>query len=270
MSSYLKDRDGKNWHDDEAFYLKPTFDGYTGLLNCIEHLSKDYTLNIHTLNHDLFFERLNNTEWLNGNLSDGFEELNSPYYGKLLHDNRNYMCRLSRYTGKYTGKIRFYKLHGSKDYYVYSGTQGNAFIPENYIKSKWGVGSTNFYKEKMDKDGNIIYENCWVNYHSDFLTGTSSKIIRYREPLLYKQLFKMFENNIKAADMLIIIGYGCKDTEINKILIEKFGKGKPCYIVDPFAGDLVKSFVAQIGSSAKLVIKQLETLKITDLNPKMS
>lgn len=47
-------------------------------------------------------------------MCDGFEELGSPFYGELL---RTYKCRLSRYTGKYTKKIRLYKLHASKDYY---------------------------------------------------------------------------------------------------------------------------------------------------------
>lgn len=265
VSLYLKDRNGKSNYEDEAFYLKPSFDGYTGFLNCIEQLSQDYVINVHTLNHDLFFERLNNTEWINGKLCDGFEELGSPYYGKLLHDNISYLCRLSRYTGTYKERIRLYKLHGSKDYYVYSKTEGSAFIPENYIKGKWGIGSSDFYKEKKDKDGNLIYENCWVNYHSDFLTGTTSKIIRYREPLLYKRLFKLFEKNLKNADMLIIIGYGCKDSEINRILIEKFGRKKPCYIIDPYAGNLVNDFIANMGSNAKLVREQLNSLKLTNL-----
>lgn len=265
VSFYLKDKDGKNRHDDEAFHLKSHFDGYTGFLNCMESFLKEYIVNVHTLNHDLFFERLNNTEWINGELCDGFEELGSPYYGKLLHDGRGYKCRLERYTGNYNGKLRLYKLHGSKDYYLYLKTEKSAFIPETYIKGKWGIGSSDFYKEKKDKKGNLIYENCWVNYHSDFLTGTTSKIIRYREPLLYKQLFKLFEKNLKNADILIIIGYGCKDSEINRILIEKFGRKKPCYIIDPYAGNLVNDFITSMGGNTKLVREQLNSLKILHL-----
>lgn len=264
VSFYLKDHNGKNRHDDEAFHLKPFFDEYTGFLNCMESFLKNHIVNVHTLNHDLFFERLNNTEWIGGTLCDGFEELGSPYYGELLHEDRSYKSRLERYTGNYDTKARLYKLHGSKDYYLYSKTQGNTFIPENYIKGKWGIGSTDFYKEKKDQKGNLIYENCWVNYHSDFLTGTTSKIIRYREPLLFQKLFNLFECNLQKADMLVIIGYGCKDSEVNKIIIEKFGKNKPCYIVDPYAGDTVKDFVKVMGDNTKLVTKQLVSLQIDD------
>lgn len=189
---------------------------------------KDNIINVHTLNHDLFFERLNRTEWINGELCDGFEELGSPYYGELLHDNRSYKCRLERYTGNYDTKLRLYKLHGSKNYYLYSRNERPKFEPEGkYIKGKWGVGSGDFYKEKKGNDGNLVYENCWINYHSDFLTGTTSKIIRCREPLLYGPLFNLFESNLEQADMLIIIGYGCKDSEVNRIIFEKFGGNKP-------------------------------------------
>ena len=260
ISFYLEDKDGKNRHNDEAFHMKPYFDGYTGFLNCIETFLKEFIVDVHTLNHDLFFERLDRTEWINGELCDGFEELGSPYYGTLLYDNRSYKCRLERYTGNYDTKLRLYKLHGSIDYYLYSRTEGTTFIPETYIKRKWGIGSSDFYKEIKDKDGNLVYENCWINYHSDFLTGTTSKIIRYREPLLYQKLFKLFEDNLEQADMLIIIGYGCKDLEVNKIIMEKFGKDKPCFIVDPYAGDTVKDFIKEMGDNTKLISKSLDSL----------
>ena len=258
ISFYLEDKDGKNRHNDEAFHMKPYFDGYTGFLNCIETFLKEFIVDVHTLNHDLFFERIN------GELCDGFEELGSPYYGTLLYDNRSYKCRLERYTGNYDTKLRLYKLHGSIDYYLYSRTEGTTFIPETYIKRKWGIGSSDFYKEIKDKDGNLVYENCWINYHSDFLTGTTSKIIRYREPLLYQKLFKLFEDNLEQADMLIIIGYGCKDLEVNKIIMEKFGKDKPCFIVDPYAGDTVKDFIKEMGDNTKLISKSLDSLQIAD------
>lgn len=264
VSFYLEDCAGKNRHDDEPFYLKPSFEGYTGFLNCIENFLKEYAVNVHTLNHDLFFERLNNTEWFNGELCDGFEELGSPYYGKLLHDNRSYMCRLERYTGNYDKKLRLYKLHGSKDYYLYSKNEGGTFIPENYIKSKWGIGSSDFFKEKKDENENLSYDNCWINYHPDFLTGTTSKIIRYREPILYQKLFDKFENNLKKADILIVIGYGCKDSEVNKIIIEKFEKSKPCYIIDPFAGNNVIHFIEEMGGNTRLITKQLDSLQVLD------
>ena len=265
VSFYLEDGVGKSWYDDEGMHLKPTFSGYTGFLNCIEELKNEYIINVHTLNHDLFFERLNNTEWINGELCDGFNDIESPFYGDLLHDNRTYKCRLSRYTGKYKKKIRLYKLHGSKDYYVYYTSKGSTLYPETYIKTRWGIGNTDFYKE-IRKKNKTEYENCSINYHPDFLTGTSSKISRYSEPLLYKKLFELFKKNLKSAEMLIIIGYGCKDVEINRFIIDEFGSNKPCFIIDPYANNTVKEFIKSLGTKTKLIEKQIENLHLKDLN----
>lgn len=264
ISFYLKDKFGRNQYGDVGFYLKHSFEGYTGFLNCIEEFLKNHVIHIHTLNHDLFFERLNRTEWINGELCDGFEELGSPYYGELIYNNQKYKCRLERYTGNYAKKLRLYKLHGSKDYYLYYRTKEGNFVPEIYLKNKWGIGSSDLYKEKRGENRKLEYEQCWVNYHSDFLTGTTSKIIRYREPLLFSKLFKLFEDNLKKSDMLIIIGYGCKDSEINRIISECFGRKKPCYIVDPFAGEKVREFKNQMGDNTKLITNTLEYLTIND------
>jgi len=261
---YLKDGTGNSWYDDEPTLLKPSFNGYTGFLNCVETLLKDYSLNVHTLNHDLFFERLNRTEWINGELCDGFEELGSPFYGKLHCNNRTYNCRLSRYTGKYNKKLRLYKLHGSKDYYAYYAKKGPYLYPDTYIKTRWGISNTDFYKEIKKKGKLIEYENCFINYHPDFLTGTTSKISRYEEPLLYKRLFELFKQNLKKAEKLIIIGYGCKDTEINRLIFEEFGIKKPCYIIDPYASKNVTDFIAKMGTNTKLIKKQIENLILED------
>lgn len=74
----------------------------------------------------------------------------------------------------------------------------------------------------------------------------------------------MLTDNLEQADMLIIIGYGCKDLEVNKIIMEKFGKDKPCFIVDPYAGDTVKDFIKEMGDNTKLISKSLDSLQIAD------
>jgi hypothetical protein len=268
--SYLEDGEGKSWYDDASHLPKPRFEGYTGFLNCIEKLAENHIINVHTLNHDLFFERLNRTEWINGELCDGFEELGSPFYGKLQPNNGDYKCRLSRYTGKYDRKIRLYKLHGSKDYYVYYTNKGKGatLYPETYIKTRRLIDNMNFCKEIQTQSGKLEYENCSVNYHPDFLTGTTSKIARYKEPLLYKKLFELFKKNLKKADILIIIGYGCKDTEINRYIFEEFGTSKPCFIIDPFAkiGDKVYDFIATMGANTTLIGRTIDILSMADIN----
>ena len=36
-------------------------------------------------------------------------------------------------------------------------------------------GHSNQFKEVIRATGEIEYQNSWINYHSDFLTGTTSK-----------------------------------------------------------------------------------------------
>ncbi len=261
---FLKDGEGKSWYDDEGHMAGPIWPGYTGILNCLKKFSENYIVNVHTLNHDLFFERLNYSDWLRGELCDGFEEFGSPYYGRLSSHGREYMCRLQYYTGKYNKKFRLYKLHGSKDYGIYYVPNGFVHSPEKYVKTRWGIGVSNLYKEIQDDKGELKYHHCWVNYHADFLTGTTSKIERYSEPLFYKNLFQHFRDNLKDAEKLIIIGYGGKDSEINKMILENFDfKNKPSYIIDPYAGEYIKALQDQIG--AKLIEKELDIIEVKEL-----
>lgn len=264
VAHYLKDKTGKSYYDNQPYLLDERYFGYTGLMKSIKELSKKSILNIHSLNHDLFFESFNNTAFLEGNLSDGFEELGSAYYGGLTKDNRSYMVRLKRYTGNYLGNFRLYKLHGSLNYELYYRNEKGQLFPETYLKSKYGIGSTELYKLIKNEKGDLAYENCWINYHPDFLTGTTSKIERYTEPLLFKKLFKLFKENLENADSLIIIGYGAKDEEVNRIILKHFDyKNKKIYIIDPYAGQKVKDFANLLG--AKLITEQLEKIKIEDL-----
>lgn len=81
---------------NQPFQVKQDF-----LIVWMENWGSQGIVDVHTLNHDLFLERLNITDWLQGNLCDGFEEMGSPYYGKLRTDDDSYMVRLARYTGFY-------------------------------------------------------------------------------------------------------------------------------------------------------------------------
>ncbi|MBI0397975.1 SIR2 family protein [Cyclobacterium marinum] len=261
VGQFLKDRNGERWYGNAPHQCKPIFPGYTGFLNCLEDWGRNGIVDIHTLNHDLLLERLSISDWIQGNICDGFEEMGSPYFGKLRTDLDSYMVRLERYTGLYTSNFRLYKLHGSVNYYPFYRNEGNVAIPEIYVKTKMGIGSNNLYKEFSDKNGDLKYDHCWINYHSDFLSGTSSKILRYREPLLFEPLFNKLKENLNAADKLVIIGYGCKDEEINRIIIENFDfKSKPSFMVNPYPSDVVLGFAKQLDS--KQVSENLGQMKI--------
>ena len=233
VAHLIKDRDGKSWYDDEPFKMN-YYDGYNGFLTYLSELSREFIVNVHTLNHDLLFESFNKTGFINGNISDGFDEYGSKYYGKLTDNNRTYHCRLERYKGRYNTPIRLYKLHGSLDYVpFYRQNEYGWMIPENYVKIKWGIGAGDIMKSRKSKIG---YDISPFEYHADFLTGTTSKIKRYNEPLLFRKLFKKFRKNLRDADKLIIIGYGCKDEGINEMIKEDFDyKHKKVFIIDAYA-----------------------------------
>lgn len=260
MVAYLlKDKEGKSWYDDEPFKVN-FFDGYKGFLTYLSELSKEFIVNVHTLNHDLLFESFNNTGFINGSISDGFDEYGSDYYGKLFANNRTYHCRLERYKGRYSSPIRLYKLHGSLDYVpYYRQNEYGCMIPENYVKIKWGIGAGDIMKGRKSKIG---YDISPFEYHADFLTGTTSKIQRYNEPLLFRKLFKKFRKNLREAEKLIIIGYGCKDKGINEMIIENFDfSHKQSFIVDAYAkeGSQVDSFKEEI--HAKLHRVQIDDIE---------
>lgn len=254
----LKDKTGKSWYDDEPFKVN-FYNGYQGFLTYLSELSRKFIVNVHTLNHDLLFESFNNTGFINGEISDGFDEYGSEYYGKLSDNGRTYHCRLERYKGRYNTPIRLYKLHGSLDYVpFYRRNEYGWMIPENYVKIKWGIGSGDIMKSRKSKIG---YELSPFEYHADFLTGTTSKIKRYNEPLLFRKLFKKFRKNLRDADKLIIIGYGCKDEGINEMIKENFDyRHKPLFIIDAYTkdGSQVDQFKKEL--QAKLLRVQINDI----------
>lgn len=258
MAEYLlKDKDGKRFYDNEP-YKVGYVDGYNGFLQYLSKLCEKHIINVHTLNHDLLFESFNNTEYINGNISDGFDEYGSEYYGNLIQDNRTYHCRLERYTGRYNTPIRLFKLHGSLDYVPFYKTISNCtMIPERYVKIKWGMGAGDIIKGRKSKIG---YDISPFEYHADFLTGTTSKIQRYNEPLLFRKLFKKFKRNLQNAEKLIIIGYGCKDKGINEMIMEYFDyANKPVFIIDKYAGNTVVEFGDSV--NAKLYKIDINNIK---------
>lgn len=264
IAFYLKDANGKKYYDDEPYTLGLHFyPGYTGILKYLHAISQNHTVNVHTLNHDLLFESFANSEFMAGELSDGFEELSSPFYGALRANDRSYHARLSMYTGRYDKKFRLFKLHGSRDYAVYHRNDGALAIRERYVKTRYGIGFGDIYKEVKNGKGELAYEHCWINYHADFLTGTTSKIERYKDPLFYQNMFRYFTDNLKNADSLLIVGYGGRDSEVNRLILENFDyKNKPSYIIDLYPGD--KVIELQQALNAKLIVKELNNIEIAD------
>lgn len=256
ISRFLVDGEGNRFYKS-IHHCKPFYSGYTGFLNCIEHFGNLGLTHIHTLNHDLFLETLSHSDWMKNELSDGFEEMGSKYYGKMKD---NLKVRLSRFTNVYNTKFRLYKLHGSFDQVPFHLPDAGI---DTYVKIKYGVELTELYKEIDDEKGGFKYINDWINYHPDFLSGTTSKILRYGEPYYYDKVFSNFKHNLSNSNRLVIIGYGCGDSEINN-MIEKYFKYQkyPIIIVDPYPSELTKTFVNKF--KANLITKTPDELTVKD------
>jgi len=265
VDHFLVDGNGNSWYENAMNLFEPRNIGYNGILDFLQKFCEDNIINVHTLNHDLFFEHLVVSDGLREKFCDGFEELGSPYYGDLTTANGGlFKCRLQYYDGKYDKKIRLFKLHGSKDYCRYFRSEKSIFTLENYVKIRWGIGLTSLFKENNGKDGKLTYEECSINYHADILTGITSKIARYKEPLLFGKLFDNFKKNLQNADKLIIIGYGGKDQEINNMILKYFDfENKPSYIIDPFPSTATEFLKGKLG--ARPIVKRLQDVEMKDL-----
>jgi hypothetical protein len=225
------------------------YPGYTGFLNCLKEWSDENIVHIHTLNHDLLFEDFNHSDWVMGGLSNGFEELGSPYYGKIQGEFATYNVRLPYFSNVFDTKLRLYKLHGSLDQYPFH-TQEEGVTA--YIKIKPDVSEMDLYKEVKSENGQLAYIQDWINTYSDFLSGTTSKILRYKEPPYYESIFQRFVENLELSSSLVVIGYGCLDSEINN-MIDKHFKGKVIFIVEPYPGENTFAFREKYG--ARLIQK---------------
>lgn len=237
VAHLLKDTDNASWYEGLPTHIGPYLSGprssYNGFLQHIGKLKDEYLINIHTLNHDLFLESFNRSEYINGDMSDGFDDFGSRYYAKLRIEGRDsYRCRLERYTGRYYGKpIRLYKLHGSLNYVMIHRESGYGLIDDCEVKFRYGMSLMDLEREHSKKNG---YDNDWISYHADFLTGSTTKTPYYCTRF-YKKLFRKFKNNLINAKVLIVIGYGGKDEGINDYLLNCFDyPNKPCYIIDPY------------------------------------
>ncbi len=235
-------------------------EGYDGFLSCIKQWGKENIVNVHTLNHDTLFESFRNTEYLNDMVSDGFDEYGSDFYGLLKCGNKDFKVRLERYTARYNKSIRLYKLHGSLDYVPFHRNTNKPKPFNTYIKIPYGINSGDLLRSCGRK---MKYELSPFELHADFLTGTTSKMLRYGEPF-YKNLFKRFRYNLRNAEKLIIIGYGCHDKGINDMIFENFDKSKPAFVVSPNPTSSINDFAQRINATILGMGVESITTKIFD------
>lgn len=210
-----------------AHLCEPYHSSCSAFLLLLEKLGEQYIVNIHSLNHDLYIEHLSVSDSIQAQFDDGFEEVDSPYYGKYFAKYVSYTVRLSRFTNKYSQTFKLFKLHGSIDHYWFG--YDNHF---DLLKLKYGISPNDIYKEIINNNKKE-YVNEHVEIYPDFLSGKTYKIKRYNRGSYYPTVFEHFNSNLDNSKNLIIIGYGFGDEEINNY-IEKFSNSsnKKIFVVD--------------------------------------
>jgi hypothetical protein len=246
------------YYEDVSYGNYPPYDPIIGLMR---ELLKTKIVNVHTLNHDIFFDMLarkHSNLWQE--FCDGFTEYNSPYFGEVSFDHRSklwtvhksYKVRLRFYNGEYNKKLRLYKLHGSIDNFVLikaTTVGGSQFSYENSVRVKHDFAVNEFLMERLDeKFQKYIYERPFSENYPDFLSGTTEKIRLYNDPF-YANLLSLFRNNLVHSSHLIIIGYGFQDKGINEFLENHYLiLNKPMVVIDIKKPDcpLLEKFQDQI------------------------
>ena len=223
----------KEFYENSVF--KMDYRPYDDFVNYLEMITNtNEIVNIHTLNHDIFFEHLAKSTKLQSKFTDGYTEMGSPYYGDLEVDFgilKNYKVRIKYFNNQYNKSIRLYKLHGSIDTYYFNNLSGENF-DKTRIKGDFKV--FDFYKEVEDHTtGEKKYIKGYYEQFPDFLSGTTEKLRSYNNEY-YKILFDHFKYNLSKSEKLLIIGYGFWDKGINKFIKEYFiSRGKIPTVISP-------------------------------------
>lgn len=220
-------------------------------------LKKGYEVNVHTLNHDLFFDHIASKHVdLSNYFTDGFSEFGSPYFGELRFNDtiyKKYLIRLKYFKNEFNKKLRLFKLHGSVDNYIADVSKSDL----TRVKKDWKIGE--MYIEDREKE---TFSSLYQNSYPDIISGANSKLLWYKEPY-YNELQVHFENNLKNAELLVIIGYGFGDDGINQ-KVEKFylTSKKTIKIIDP--NEVKYKFTKPL--NMHLISKSIVDVSVIDFN----
>ena len=222
----------KNKYYENVSHL--SYPPYDSFINFLNELIKDTELKVHTLNHDLLFERIGSVPPLWEEFSDGYYDNGSPYYSNVhIHQtiSKRYRVRLKYFQNKFDKKICLFKLHGSIDTYQFNIADQDNDLTR--VKSDYGI-EHEFEKEVQDSEtGEFRYIKGWQKVFPDFLSGTTAKLLSYGNEF-YQIMFSHFKDNLKKSKLLIVIGYGFADVGINQYLEDYFLKaGKKMVVINP-------------------------------------
>lgn len=208
---------------------------YDDFISFLRNILRKHEVKVHSLNHDLFFDYIGNkVSGLWEHFCDGFELQGSKIYGLLRREftlngyriPKNYKVKLERFTGDFSGKLAFFKLHGSINSYI-----AYELGLETRIKRDYGI-SEFLVEHKPEGEDKYKMNRLTDSIYPDFLSGSTEKIYHYDNPY-YKILFQHFAANLQESDYLIVIGYSFKDQGINNFINDNYlSAGKKMIVID--------------------------------------
>lgn len=253
--------------DDGTTSNYPPYDAFIGfLLKAVE--TSD--VKIHTLNHDMLLDWLGyHHSNLYSKFSDGFQLEGSPFYGELNRDypvsggdtlHKTYTVKLERFVDKYDSPISLFKLHGSIQHRIVNTQRSD----EPVVRIKTNYGIEKYFYEVRAADGSKLE---WVpeDVSPDVLSGTTNKILHYTRDPYYARLFQHFKENLLGSDKLVIIGYGFKDEEINRYLVDYFlDAGKQAFVINRSEpqSDLINRYAIKVIKSSITDLPHKEWLTV--------
>lgn len=206
-------------------------------------------IHIHSLNDDLLTDGIRYLKSVNGDFSDGFEFVEPSYKGEVWEDygEPREKIELPQYTGRYAKRVNLYKLRGGSDYYaLYKPMDFESFCgKEKFVKVPRSI-------DRISCRGVYLP----FNYRGEFLSGMSVSSIRANYPIYYGLVFDKFRKNLEKSDVLIIIGYGCKDEDVNRMILNHFDSSRKCIIIDSAPGEKVQELGRAVG--AEMVVRPFE------------
>jgi len=238
---------------DKNIFESGLINKYQSFLSIIDKLVNDeYEVNIFTLNHDLLLEKLLEKS-LNYTYDDGFQYFRTPYYIK----QNNYQFRIRYYNQKFNSSVKVFKLHGSIDNFIVNYSE-----PYDMIKIPKKLNLLELYREKEIQE-DFTEEHLWTLYEPHFLSGDETKVKKYNSHQYYIDMFNMLQKKLNNSELLVCIGYGLGDEELNKNIFSSYDESKKLLVVKPSKGNgefYRNKNVIHFGTS-----RELKDLNITEI-----
>lgn len=213
------------------------------------------SMDVFTLNHDLLVEAQLK--------SDGIRDVESGFDDRSHGEFSVYRSGWWEDTKLPRGKIRFFKLHGSLNWWLYDfpGWARQYAIPD---------GDAFHSKDQNDK---FVKP---VEWKAAFLSGTIVKEMRYGVGL-WAELFAAFRSHLASHTHLICCGYGFGDTGVNQRLVQWMsdrldGSNRLVILTPEAPGDYFSDkppWLERLHEEGRVIIvpQYLENCSLADLSP---